>query len=383
MRFIHLADLHLGRSLAEFSLIGLQKEFLDKIVAFAAAEAVDAVVVAGDVYDRSTPSIQAVNLLSGFLSSLTELGVPALVIAGNHDSPDRLAFLSGILGRSGIHIAGDYRLGQPPVTLRDACGPVNFFLLPFFRPGLIRAQAEGETVAGYDDAVRVAVSRMPVDPAQRNVLVAHQFVCAGGQIPLRSDSEMIFAGGTELVSAAHFAPFDYVALGHLHLAQRVGGETVRYAGAPLCYALGESGAAKSFTVVEMGEKGEVRVRQEPFCPSIALRSVRGRLEDILDAPPADNDGDFLEVTLTDEEPVYDAMQRLRARYPRTVNVRRERDMMRAMPEGGVSAAAESRHDPLAAFRRFAEEITGQPLSGEEDAEMTDILRRAVEEEEDA
>ena len=383
MRFIHLADLHLGRTLAEFSLIDLQRELLTEIVNYAAANRADAVVIAGDVYDRSTPSVQAVNLLSGFLSALARLEIPALVIAGNHDSPDRLAFLSGILDRAGIHIAGDYRLGQGPVTLRDEFGPVNFFLLPFFRPGLIRAQAEGETVTGYDDAVRVAVARMPVDPAQRNVLVAHQFVCAAGQTPLRSDSEMIFAGGTELVSAARFHAFDYVALGHLHQAQRVGSETVRYAGAPLRYALGESGAAKSFTVVDLMEKGTVIVKQEPFHPSVSLRSLRGRLEDILSAPPAANDGDFLEVVLTDEQPVYDAMQRLRVRYPRTVNVRRERDMMTGMPEGALSAGRAERRDPAAVFRRFAEELTGYPLTPEEDEEMTDVLRKAAGEEEDA
>ena len=380
MRLIHLADLHLGRTLAEFSLIDLQREVLTEIVNYAVREKVDAVVIAGDVYDRSTPSVQAVNLLSGFLSALSRLNIPALIVAGNHDSADRLSFLSDILGHAGIHIAGDYRLGQPPVTLTDEHGPVNFFLLPFFRPGHIRAQAEGETIAGYDDAVRVAVERMPVDPTQRNVLVGHQFVCAAGQMPIRSESEMLFAGGTELVSAAHFAPFDYVALGHLHQAQRVGAETVRYAGAPLKYALGESGAAKSFAVVDLMEKGAVSVRQEPLHPSIGLRAVRGRLEDILAAPPSENDGDFLEVSLTDEEPVYDAMQRLRARYPRTVNVRRERDMMLSMPGGELVARREDRRDPMAVFTRFASEMTGIGLTEEEQNDMRDVLTEAAREE---
>ena len=380
MRLIHLADLHLGRSLAEFSLIDLQREILTEIVNYAIRAKADAVVIAGDVYDRSTPAVQAVNLLSGFLSALARLNIPVLIIPGNHDSADRLTFLSDILGQAGIHIAGDYRLGQPPVTLTDEYGPVNFFLLPFFRPGHIRAQAQEETVAGYDDAVRVAVSHMPVDPTQRNVLVGHQFVCAAGQMPIRSDSEMLFAGGTELVSAAHFAPFDYVALGHLHQAQRVGTETVRYAGAPLKYALGESGAAKSFTVVDLLEKGVVSVKQEPLHPSIELRAVRGRLADILAAPPAENDGDFLEVSLTDEEPVYDAMQRLRARYPRTVNVRRERDMLLAMPGGELIARREDRRDPMTVFSRFTSEITGQELTEEEQNDMRDVLSEAAREE---
>lgn len=384
MRFIHLADLHLGRSLAEFSLIELQKELLEQVYDYAAKNRVDAVVIAGDVYDRGTPSVQAVNLLSGFLSALAGQNIPALIIAGNHDSPDRLAFLSDILGRAGIHIAGDYTLGQPPVTLADEFGEVDFYLLPFFRSGRVRAQVgEDETIAGYDDAVRVAVERMNIDPTRRNVLVAHQYVCASGQLPMRSDSEMLFMGGTEMVHAAHFAPFDYVALGHLHQAQRVGGETVRYAGAPLRYALGEAGAAKSFAVVDLMEKGTVIVKTEPFRPSISLRSVRGKLCDILSQPAADNDDDFLEVVLTDEEPVYDAMQRLRARFPHTVNVRRERDMMLSMPAGELAARDADRHDPMAVFRRFAEEITGAPLTDEEDKELRDVLREAAREEEDA
>jgi len=382
MRFIHLADLHLGRALSEFSLIDLQRELLTQVVNHAVAARADAVVIAGDVYDRGTPSVQAVNLLSGFLSALARLKIPALIVAGNHDSPDRLSFLSDILDQTGIYIAGDYRLGQPPVTLRDACGPVNFYLLPFFRPGHIRQQAPEETIAGYDDAVRVAIERMPIDPSQRNVLVAHQFVCASGQMPLRSDSEMLFMGGTELVHAAHFAPFDYTALGHLHQAQRVGGETVRYAGAPLKYALGEAGAAKSFTVVDLPEKGAVAVRQEPFRPSVNLRTVRGRLADILARPSADDDGDFLEVVLTDEEPVYDAMQRLRVRYPRTVNVRRERDMMLSMPGADLAASRAERRDPAAVFGCFAEEITGYPLTEAEDAEMRGVIAEAAGEEEE-
>ena len=380
MRFIHLADLHLGRSLAEFSLIELQKEILGQIIDYIRNNDVDAVVIAGDVYDRAAPSTQAVNLLDGFLTLLSQLGKPVLLIAGNHDSPERLSFLSPLLERSGVYIAGDYRLGQPPVTLTDAFGPVNFYLLPFFRPGYIRAQAGGEIIGSYDDAVRCAVRHMNVNASERNVLVAHQFVCASGSMPLRSDSEMIFVGGTELVSAESVGGFDYVALGHLHQAQRVGGEFVRYAGAPLKYALGESASLKSFAVVDLYSKGETRVQLVPIRPSIDLRMERGKLEELLDRPVSDRDGDFIEVRLTDEQPVFDAMQRLRARYPRVVSVRREGDMHVSHPSGPLSASRRIRRDPMSVFERFYEEAAGQPLSPEETEDVKSALAEAREEE---
>ena len=380
MRFVHLADLHLGRSLAEFSLIDLQKEILGQIIEYIRDNAVDAVVIAGDVYDRAAPSIQAFNLLDGFLTLLAQMCKPVLLIAGNHDSPERLSFLSHLLERSGLYIAGDYTLGQPPVTLNDAYGSVNFYLLPFFRPGYIRAQAEGEAINGYDDAVRCAIKHMNIDPAQRNVLVAHQFVCALGSTPLRSDSEMIFVGGTELVSAESVSGFDYVALGHLHQAQKVGGECVRYAGAPLKYALGESASLKSFAVVDLFSKGETRVQLVPIKPSIDLRMERGKLEELLNRPASDRDGDFIEVRLTDEEPVFDAMQRLRTRYPRVVSVRREGDMHATHPSGPLSASRRIRRDPMGVFQRFYEEAAGQPLTEAEIDDVKSALAEAQREE---
>ena len=199
-------------------------------------------------------------------------------------------------------------------------------------------------------------------------------------MPLRSDSEMIFVGGTELVSAESVGGFDYVALGHLHQAQRVGGEFVRYAGAPLKYALGESASLKSFAVVDLCSKGETRVQLVPVRPSIDLRTERGRLEELLERPASDRDGDFIEVRLTDEQPVFDAMQRLRARYPRVVSVRREGDMHAAQPSGPLSASRRIRRDPMSVFERFYEEAAGQPLSSEEAEDVKSALAEAREEE---
>ncbi len=379
MRILHLADLHLGRSLAEFSLIELQKEFLTDVVNTVIARKIGAVIMAGDIYDRSLPSVHAVQLLNGFLSALASLKVPAFLIAGNHDSAERLGFLSGVLDMSGIHIMGEYSLGAKPVTLNDEYGPVHFHLLPFFRPGVIRSQTPEARVETYDDAVRTAVEHMNVNKEERNVLVAHQFVCASGQTPLQTDSEMPFLGGLELVHASNFEAFDYVALGHLHHPQKVGRETVRYAGSPIKYSLSEADSKKSFVIAELGAKGEVSVEIVPVKLSVDLRHVRGRLEEIMHLPESGSDGDFLSVQLTDEEPVYDAMQTLRTRYPRVVSVRRERDMM-ADRSGTAPVASLRENDLLTLFDRFCEKVTGYGLTDLQRADVERAIEEAREEE---
>ncbi len=379
MRILHLADLHLGRSMAEFSLIDLQREFLTGIIHSVSEQNISAVLIAGDVYDRTLPSVHAVQLLNGFLSALSRMNVPVLLIAGNHDSAERLSFLSGVLGMQGIHIAGEYELGAAPVTLYDEYGPVHFHLLPFFRPGAVRSQVKDARIETYDDAVRTAVESMNINPGERNVLLAHHFVCAAGQMPLQSDSEMPFLGGLELVHASNFDAFDYVALGHLHHPQKVGRETVRYSGSPIKYSLGEADSQKSFVITELREKGAVTVETVPVRLSVGMRALRGRLGEIMSLPASENDGDFLAVQLTDENPVYDAMQTLRTRYPRVISVRRERDMVAAMP-GVLPAASVREADPLSLFDRFCEEVTGYGLT---DAERKDIQSAAAEAQEEA
>ena len=378
MKILHLSDLHLGRSLCEFSLLDVQRAFLQDVLSYIDAHAVDTVMLCGDVYDRTTPPVSAIVLLNEFLNGLHARNIPTLVISGNHDSPERLAFLNDLLCKSRIYISGSCALGRAPVTLTDAFGPVHFHLLPFFRPGAVRAQLPEETVSGYDDAVRLAASRLPVDRSQRNVLLTHQFVCAPGEAAQRSDSEMLFAGGTEQVDVRHFDAFDYVALGHLHRAQRVGRDTVRYAGAPLHYALSEAGDQKTFTVVDLGEKGDVSFTQVPVHPLRALSSLRGTLAELLSAP-CDRPDDFYSIVLTDQDAVYDAMRRLRARYPFTVHVRMERDQspvseLSPLPGG-------SRQDLMALFADFFEETAGRKLTERERVELDAAFRRSQEREE--
>ena len=378
MRLLHIADLHLGRSLSEFSLIDLQREFLTEIVKTVSARNIDAVLIAGDVYDRSLPSVQAVQLLNGFLSALARMGTPVLLVAGNHDSAERLGFLSGVLDMTGIHIAGEYALGAQPVTLTDEYGPVHFHLLPFFRPGVIRSQRKEARIETYDDAVREAISLMPLNADERNVLITHQFVCSAGQMPMETDSEMSFLGGLEMVHTSNFDAFDYVALGHLHQPQKSGRETVRYAGSPIPYSLSEADSPKSFVIAELGRKGEVSVETVPIRLSVHLRTLRGRLEELMNLPESDADGDFLAIQLTNENPVYDAMQTLRTRYPRVVSVRRDRDMFSAAP-GVLPLASVRETDPMTLFDRFCEEVTGYPLTDEERKDILAAITAAREE----
>ena len=209
MRLLHLADLHLGRSLAEFSLHELQQEFLNEILKTVSERNIDAVLIAGDVYDRSLPPVYAVRMLNNFLCALSEMHIPVLIVSGNHDSAERLSFLSGVLNTSGIYIAGEYDMDAPPVTLSDEFGKINFYLLPFFRPGAVRAQAKDETIATYNDAVNYAVDKMGVQTSERNVLISHHFVTSAGHAPVQSDSEIMFIGGLEMVDMIYYMSINY------------------------------------------------------------------------------------------------------------------------------------------------------------------------------
>jgi len=378
MRLLHLADLHLGRSLAEFSLQDLQQEFLNEILKTVSQRNIDAVLIAGDVYDRSLPPVYAVRMLNDFLCALSEMRVPVLIVSGNHDSAERLSFLSGVLNTSGIYLVGEYDMDAPPVTLSDEFGKIHFYLLPFFRPGAVRAQAKDEAIATYNDAVRYAVEKMGVQTNERNVLISHHFVTSAGHAPVQSDSEIMFIGGLEMVDSACFDEFDYVALGHLHLVQKVGRDAVRYAGSPIKYSLSEVEGKKSFVIIEMGEKGDVNIELVPIRLSQDMRLVRGTLEEIMKRPQDGADNDFRAVVLTDVEPVYDAMQTLRTRYPYVISVRRERDMIAASVDS-ISVGQVRELDPFTLFERFYESRTTLELTENEKADIRQALDEAAEE----
>lgn len=376
MKFLHLADLHLGKRVNGFSMLEDQAHILRQILAILDDEQPDGVLIAGDVYDKSVPSVEAVELLDGFLTELRARGVPVLLISGNHDSPERLAFGGRVMDSCGIHISPVYDGALAPVTLQDAFGPVHVWLLPFVKPAHVRRWFPDADIESYTDAMADAVAHMDIDTAARNVLVTHQFVTGG----TRSGSEELSVGGTDNVDSGVFAPFDYVALGHLHGAQHIGRETIRYAGSPLKYSFSEARQHKSVTVVTLGEKGDVQVRTVALTPLRELREIRGSYDELTARSFYEHTtyrSDYLHLILTDEQDVFDAMSRLRTIYPYLMTL--DYDNARTRAAGGMSVPAETeRRTPLELFEALYKRQNHQPMSEVQRAYIAQLMEQIME-----
>ena len=376
MKFLHLADLHLGKRVNGFSMLEDQAHILRQILAILDDEQPDGVLIAGDVYDKSVPSVEAVELLDGFLTELRARGVPVLLISGNHDSPERLAFGGRVMDSCGIHISPVYDGALAPVTLQDAFGPVHIWLLPFVKPAHVRRWFPDADIESYTDAMAEAVAHMDIDTAARNVLVTHQFVTGG----TRSGSEELSVGGTDNVDSGVFAPFDYVALGHLHGAQHIGRETIRYAGSPLKYSFSEARQHKSVTVVTLGEKGDVQVRTVALTPLRELREIRGSYDELTARSfyaHTTYRSDYLHLILTDEQDVFDAMSRLRTIYPYLMTL--DYDNARTRAAGGMSVPAETeRRTPLELFEALYQRQNHRPMSEVQRAYIAQLMEQIME-----
>ena len=376
MKFLHLADLHLGKRVNGFSMLEDQAHILRQILAILDDEQPDGVLIAGDVYDKSVPSVEAVGLLDGFLTELRARGGPVLLISGNHDSPERLAFGGRVMDSCGIHISPVYDGALAPVTLQDAFGPVHVWLLPFVKPAHMRRWFPDADIESYTDAVAEAVAHMDIDTAARNVLVTHQFVTGGA----RSGSEELSVGGTDNVDSGVFAPFDYVALGHLHGAQHIGRETIRYAGSPLKYSFSEARQHKSVTVVTLGEKGDVQVRTVALTPLRELREIRGSYDELTARSFYEHTtyrSNYLHLILTDEQDVFDAMSRLRTIYPYLMTL--DYDNARTRAAGGMSVPAETeRRTPLELFEALYQRQNHRPMSEVQRAYIAQLMEQIME-----
>ena len=375
MKLIHLSDLHLGKRVNDFPMLEDQAYILDRVLEIAAEEQPDAVLIAGDVYDKTVPSAEAVALLDDFLVKLADRSLPVLLISGNHDSPERLAFANRLMEGRGVYIAPVYHGEVSPVTLEDDRGPVDFWLLPFLKPAHIRRFFPEEGVESFTDAMACAIRHMPLDPARRNVLVTHQFVTGAA----RCESEEVSVGGADNVDASVFAPFDYVALGHLHGPQNVGGERIRYCGTPLKYSFSEAGHQKSVTIVELGEKGSLEVRAVPLLPQRDMVELRGSFAQ-LKSPEfygqVDRDA-YVRVILTDENDIYDAMGQLRPVYPNLMAL--DYDNLRTWSGAVVLEEADVKRDPLELFADFYQQQNHQPMSEEQRRYLTELLETIQEE----
>lgn len=376
MKFLHLADLHLGKRVNGFSMLEDQAHILRQILAILDDEQPDGVLIAGDVYDKSVPSVEAVGLLDGFLTELRARGVPVLLISGNHDSPERLAFGGRVMDSCGIHISPVYDGALAPVTLHDEFGPVHVWLLPFVKPAHVRRWFPDADIESYTDAMAEAVAHMDIDTAARNVLVTHQFVTGG----TCSGSEELSVGGTDNVDSGVFAPFDYVALGHLHGAQHIGREAIRYAGSPLKYSFSEARQHKSVTVVTLGEKGDVQVRTVALTPLRELREIRGSYNELTARSFYEHTtyrSDYLHLILTDEQDVFDAMSRLRTIYPYLMTL--DYDNARTRAAGGMSVPAETeRRTPLELFEALYQRQNHRPMSEVQRAYIAQLMEQIME-----
>lgn len=315
MRLLHLADLHLGKRVHEFSMLEDQRYILKQILGIMEEEHADGVLIAGDIYDKTVPPAEAVQLLDDFLTRIAERKIPVFLISGNHDSAERISFGAKLFAKSGVYFASGYQGKTEFVTLEDAYGKLDIYLLPFIRPVYVRQAFPelAEEIVSYQDALRIVLAHIDLDREHRNVLVAHQFV-TGAE---RCESEEIQVGGLDNVDASLFRDFDYVALGHIHGPQWISRETVRYAGTPLKYSFSEARHQKAVTMVELRGKGEVEIRKIPLIPLRDMRKIRGTYEELTRRSVYENTNleDYVQVTLTDEEDIFDAVGKLRVIYP--------------------------------------------------------------------
>ena len=345
MKLLHIGDLHLGKSLGDFDLIGDQKYILDQILGIIKEKAVDGVLIAGDVYDKAVPSEAAMNLLDYFLSSLSRSGVSTFMISGNHDSDDRLNYGSDLFAANQIYIASKYDGTLYRRTVTDAYGEADIYLLPFVKASQVKHFFPDAEIATYDDAVRLILAHAGIDPDRRNIIVAHQFVTGRSEDPSLGGSESVgtqSVGLVEKIGYDCFDAFDYAALGHIHSPQKVGREEVRYAGSPLKYSLSEVNNTKSVPIITLGEKGDVSLELIPLHPMRDLRHIKGPMKMLLDKTNITDPDDFIYVTLTDEDTVNDAMGIFQQVYPNTVKIDYDNSHTRAIEQVDISSIAENK-----------------------------------------
>ena len=361
MKLIHLSDLHIGKRVNEVSMIEDQEYILLQILRIIDDEKPDAVLICGDVYDKSVPSAEAVTLFDDFLCRLAAREIPVLIISGNHDSPERLAFGKRLLERADIHISSVYDGKTESVTLSDDHGEVDFWLLPFVKPAHVKRFYPDEGIESYTDALRVAVEQMGIDSSKRNVLLTHQYIT--NAVPCDSE-DVISVGGSDNVDASVFDDFDYVALGHLHGAQNIGTSRIRYCGTPLKYSFSEADHHKSITVVKLGAKGDLELELRPLLPRRDLRIIRGTFAEVTEKSFYEGTAtnDYLQIILTDEEDVPEALGRLRLIYPNIMKLTYDNTRTRS---SHIIDSAENvqRKSPLELFEELYELQNNQPMSG--------------------
>lgn len=377
---MHLADLHLGKRVNGFSMMEDQEYILNRILEIMEEEQPDGLLIAGDVYDKTIPPAEAVRLMDDFLTAVAAKRVPVFLISGNHDSAERVAFGHQLMQGSGIWISPVYDGIIRHHTLEDRWGEVNIYLIPFLRPSVVRSFFPGVEIEDYTDALRTIIEDLQIDTSRRNVVLAHQFVTAAGALPETCDSEQLSVGGLDRVDGSVFSPFDYTALGHLHGPQRVGSETIRYAGSPLKYSFSELHQKKSVTVAELREKGETEIRQIPLQPRREMIELRGTFEEILAEArkKGEPQTDYYHMILTDETDVVDALSRLREYYPNIMLLDYDNRRTRSQKEVEQLDRVEER-TPGELFAALYEQQNGQEMDSDRKEYLDGLIREIWEE----
>lgn len=376
MKFIHLSDLHLGKRVNEFSMLEDQEYILTKIINIIDEQKPNGVIIAGDVYDKSVPSAEAVELFDDFLVRLSKRNLKVFVISGNHDSAERIAFGGRLMDKSGIYMSPVFGGKVEPITLTDDNGYINVYMLPFVKPSNVRRFYPENDIVTYTDAVKAVIDGMEIDKSKRNVLITHQFVTGA----VRSESEDISVGGSDNVDASVFEGFDYVALGHIHRAQKCGSDYIRYSGTPLKYSFSEARDNKTVTVVEMNAKGNIALDFIPLTPKRDMVEIKGTYDELTLKSFYENttyQDDYIHVTLTDEEDIPDVLTKLRVIYKNIMKLDYDNKRTRTMNEiDGAENVKEK--TPFEHFSEFYELQNGQPLSDEQTEFVSDIIEQLWE-----
>lgn len=375
MKFIHLSDLHLGKRVNEYSMLEDQEYILKIIINIVDDEKPDGVIIAGDVYDKSVPAAEAVQLFDNFLVQLAKRKLEVFVISGNHDSPERIAFGARIMDASGIHMSPVYDGNIAPISMRDGYGTVDVYMLPFIKPAHVRRFCDDE-ITTYTDAINHAISKLSINHDNRNILVTHQFVTGSS----RSESEEISVGGSDNVDAYVFEPFDYVALGHIHSPQNCGSEYIRYCGTPLKYSFSEANDQKSVTVVEFLEKGNVPYKTVGLISLHDLVELKGTYKELTLKEFYENttwQEDYTHITLTDEEDIPDAIGKLRTVYHRLMKLDYDNKRTRSSMEIRGATDVESK-SPLELFSDFYELQNNQSMNPEQFEYMKSLIEKTWE-----
>lgn len=376
MKFIHLSDLHLGKRVNEFSMLEDQEYILTKIINIIDEEKPEGVIIAGDVYDKSVPSAEAVELFDDFLVRLAKRDLKVFVISGNHDSAERIAFGGRLMDKSGIYMSPVFGGKVEPITLTDNYGDINIYMLPFIKPSNVRRFYSENEIVTYTDAVKTVIDSMEINVSKRNILITHQFVTGA----VRSESEDISVGGTDNVDASVFEGFDYVALGHIHRSQKCVSDYIRYSGTPLKYSFSEAKDNKTITVVEMNAKGNITLDFIPLVPKRDMVEIKGTYDELTLKSFYENttyQDDYIHITLTDEEDIPDVLTKLRVIYKNIMKLDYDNKRTRTMNEiDGAENVKEK--TPFEHFSEFYELQNGQPLSDEQTEFVSDIIEQLWE-----